>query len=482
MLLAVPLLLATLGAAAPIGESADIMRMHSNRSQGKAEETTAVVAAADAAAAPAASDDGRAPSCGGCVRRESMLSQTMRLHTYEQFVKAVGPVNAIVGSLALVLVLMICVRLLIPTELLITLFYSLLYLIASPTAILVNKLLMKDLGFGYPIVVSGLGQLTTMICATAIVKVRGDSTEAGKRVGLKSLMLLGGASALALVLGQYPYLYLTVAFIQMLKAFSPAYMVIFLLCLGVETPSRKVVMCVLGLSVCTAVASAGEVNFNIIGVLFMAAASCSDALRLVIAQKLLKNEKMAPMETLYYTSPVCLLWMVPAALITEVPRIVSHNSLALVPKHPMMFVASGFSGFFVNMTSFLLVKRTSSMTLKALTMARNGGLVLFSALLMGETITGLESFGYTGLLVCFTLYTIAKAQEAAQPKPDIGKEGPSVVVPLMSAGAKSHPSPPTSLFKQEGNPASASTTSLTSISPPASEDSASVVSIPDRRC
>ena len=37
-------------------------------------------------------------------------------------------------------------------------------------------------------------------------------------MGLRSLLTLGGASAFALVLGQYPYLYLTVAFIQMLKA------------------------------------------------------------------------------------------------------------------------------------------------------------------------------------------------------------------------------------------------------------------------
>ena len=120
------------------------------------------------------------------------------------------------------------------------------------------------------------------------------------------------------------------------------------------------------------------------------------------------------------------------------PRLVSHNSIAIVHEHPMMFLASGFSGFFVNVTSFLLVKRTSSMTLKAMTMARNGGLVLFSALLMGETITALEAFGYTGLLVCFTLYTMVKAQESMPPKADVGKEGPSVVVPLMRDAPKSH--------------------------------------------
>ena len=55
------------------------------------------------------------------------------------------------------------------------------------------------------------------------------------------------ASALSLVLGQYPYLYLTVAFIQMLKAFSPAYMVIFLYCLGVECARAHVLAVAPGL-------------------------------------------------------------------------------------------------------------------------------------------------------------------------------------------------------------------------------------------
>ena len=41
-------------------------------------------------------------------------------------------------------------------------------------------------------------------------------------------------------------MYLTVAFIQMLKAFSPTYMIFFLYCLGVEKPSRSVIGCVLG--------------------------------------------------------------------------------------------------------------------------------------------------------------------------------------------------------------------------------------------
>ena len=77
-----------------------------------------------------------------------------------------------------------------------------------------------------------------------------------------------------------------------------------------------------------------------------------------------------------------VLWFIPAALLTELPTALRTGSLNLFFVHPAIFIASGLSGACVNLTSFLLVKRTSSMTLKTLTMARNGGLVIVSAVVM----------------------------------------------------------------------------------------------------
>ena len=64
-----------------------------------------------------------------------------------------------------------------------------------------------------------------------------------------------------------------------------------------------------------------------------------------------------------------------------------HYILHHLLHHILHDIGAGFSGFFVNITSFLLVKRTSSMTFKLLTMMRNGGLVLASGVFFGETST-----------------------------------------------------------------------------------------------
>jgi hypothetical protein len=310
----------------------------------------------------------------------------------------------------LALVMGLCWRVL-SSEVLYTIASVVLYLLASPTAILLNKYLMKDLGFGYPVAITALGQIVTALFASCAVYCWGVSIENGRQENWLNFAALGGASALALVLGQYPYLYLTVAFIQMLKAFSPALMVALLLFLGIEYPSKRVMMCTAGLCVFTAIASAGEAHFHLGGVLLMAAASLMDALRLVLAQKLLQNAKLGPIEALYYNAPFALLWMIPASLVLEAPDVARTGALSIVATNPLVFAGASLAGCLVNIASFLLVKRVGSLTVKALTMARNGGLVLVSAMLLGEQITPLEAVGYTGLLLVFALYVHVKASE-----------------------------------------------------------------------
>ena len=106
---------------------------------------------------------GRAPSCGGCSRRESMLTKQMRLDRYSAMYHQVGPVKSVLTLLTLLSLVTMCVRTFykrVSGELLVTLMYILLYFVASPFAIVINKVLMKDYGFGYPVMVSALGQVS----------------------------------------------------------------------------------------------------------------------------------------------------------------------------------------------------------------------------------------------------------------------------------------------------------------------------------
>eukprot|EP00967_Tisochrysis_lutea_P051729 scaffold63946_cov31-Tisochrysis_lutea.AAC.4 len=122
------------------------------------------------------------------------------------------------------------------------------------------------------------------------------------------------------------------------------------------------------------------------------------------------------------------------AVVQELPAARASGAYQILLDHPHLFIASGFSGFFVNVSSFLLVKRTSSITLKLITMARNGGLVVASAMCFGEEITLLEAVGYAGLLFFFGAYTAVKQQESEAAK-QAQVEDPELVTLKTDGGA-----------------------------------------------
>ena len=107
-------------------------------------------------------------------------------------------------------------------DVLITLTYCVVYLLVGPALILVNKKIMRDVGFGYPMMVSGIGQLSSAICSAIAIKVlKVQPLTCVAQVTwpfyLRNMMVVGGATAASLCFGNAGYLYLTVSFVQILK-------------------------------------------------------------------------------------------------------------------------------------------------------------------------------------------------------------------------------------------------------------------------
>jgi len=298
-------------------------------------------------------------------------------------------------------------------ETVITVFHCTLYLLTGPALILANKWIMRDIGFHYPMMVSGMGQLSSSIGAFLVIRVFGLQTlQHAEQVTwsfyLRNMGVIGAANASSLWLGNSVYMYLTVSFVQMLKAFTPGFIVMLLFLMRVETPSRKVVGAVLMICVGTAIASAGEGELDPIGLLLMAGANTSEALRLVLSQNLLNNLKFPAMEGLYYMAPICACWMFGVAAIFEMPTAYRQGDFHLISTHKLLFAVAGGLGFIVNISSFLVIKRTSSVLLKLLGTGRSVGLVLFAAGFLGEHLTVLQVFGYAICLTFFGVYQYLK--------------------------------------------------------------------------
>mmetsp|Transcript_25874 Transcript_25874/g.73303 ORF Transcript_25874/g.73303 Transcript_25874/m.73303 type:complete len:212 (+) Transcript_25874:557-1192(+) len=206
------------------------------------------------------------------------------------------------------------------------------------------------------------------------------------------------------------YLYITVAFVQMLKAFTPVMTMTGLVLFGLERPSTRVVMCVLVICFGTAVAGFGELNFSLIGLCCMLLAQVFEALKLIFTQVVLQNFKFDLVETLYYITPTSALFVFAFAAVREFPYMTTDDIDVLLANTYAFFLSCVFA-ILTNVINTFVIQFSSALVLKLVATARNALLVLFNAVVMGEIVAPLQFFGYSLSLLGFCGYNYFKVVE-----------------------------------------------------------------------
>ena len=105
---------------------------------------------------------------------------------------------------------------------------------------------------------------------------------------------------------------------------------------GLETPGKRLIVAVLLIAVGTAIASYGEVNMSVVGVLCMLASETFEATRLVMTQILLVGLKFHPSEFFAACSLICCS----AALMRIVSRRFLHHTVLTAPMPASLFVST----------------------------------------------------------------------------------------------------------------------------------------------
>lgn len=216
------------------------------------------------------------------------------------------------------------------------------------------------------------------------------------------------AQAATLGFGNLAYLYLSVSFIQILKAATPVLTMLVLVAARLEKPSTPVTVAVSIIAVGTAIASWGELAFSVLGFAIMLTSECCEACKLAAIQYLLGNMKLGLIEGMYYFTPAGFVWMVFFILPLELSRMRDENAMGIVLANPMAFILAATLGFFVNLLSYGVIQTTSSLTFKVLGQLKNVGVVGISTVLFGNLVSGIQAFGYTVSIIGFFLYNKAK--------------------------------------------------------------------------
>ena len=113
----------------------------------------------------------------------------------------------------------------------------------------------------------------------------------------------------------------------------------------------------------------------------------------------------------FWMSPVSSVWLFGGAALIELPDILRTRAWTIPAAHPLHFCLAASLGFCVNMAAFLVIKNAGSVMLKVLGTARNAGLVVFGAMVLGEAITPVELLGYALSLTAFGAYNYFRLKE-----------------------------------------------------------------------
>ncbi len=174
--------------------------------------------------------------------------------------------------------------------------------------IMFNKLLLTTWGFHFPFFLT----IWHCVLATVLTKVLSRTTTllpgVEKRLVtrndyIRRILPMSLCFALGLVLSNMAYKYISLAYIQMVKAFTPVPMLLLSFAFGREVPTFVQLGIVLIVSAGVTMSSIGELRFSAIGFASQVSAVMVDCIRMLIMDYMLKDPALDSLSLLYYTAP-----------------------------------------------------------------------------------------------------------------------------------------------------------------------------------
>ncbi|CAL5221974.1 g4256 [Coccomyxa viridis] len=310
--------------------------------------------------------------------------------------------------------------------------YVALWISLSGAVIMYNKWILVYYGFPFPITLTMWHMAFSAVLATIAVKAGWVRSEKSMSATIywRSIVPVAVLFAGTLWLGNSVYMYLSVAFIQMLKALMPVAVFATGCIFGIEKFKFTTLANMVIVTVGVAIASYGELKLVVLGVILQLAAVATESTRLILVQILLQRKglKLNPFLTMYYIAPasfgvLSILW-----IFVEREAVMAHHfdsSLWWV------LLSNGIIAFGLNLSVFLLIGKTSALTMNVAGVIKDWLLIGLSALMFQAQISGLSLGGYGVAFsgVCWYNYTklqamqAKQAQLAQQPTSPLKKEG-----------------------------------------------------------
>ncbi|KAL2553672.1 putative sugar phosphate/phosphate translocator [Forsythia ovata] len=291
--------------------------------------------------------------------------------------------------------------------------YVAIWIFLSFTVIVYNKYILdrKMYNWPYPISLTMIHMSFCSSLAYLLVRVFKvvEPVTMSWDLYIKSVVPIGLLYSVSLWLSNSAYIYLSVSFIQMLKALMPVAVYTIGVFFKKETFRSETMTNMISISIGVGVAAYGEAKFDTWGVVLQLGAVAFEATRLVMIQILLtsKGITLNPITSLYYVAPCCLVFLFFPWIFVEFPLLKETSSFHF---DFLIFGTNSLCAFALNLAVFLLVGKTSALTMNVAGVVKDWLLIAFSWSVIKDTVTPINLFGYALAFLGVAYYNHSKLQ------------------------------------------------------------------------
>ncbi|CAL5443301.1 unnamed protein product [Camellia sinensis] len=287
------------------------------------------------------------------------------------------------------------------------------WIFLSFTVIVFNKYILDRKMFNWPYPIS-LTMIHMAFCSSlAFLLIRVfkvvEPVSMSSDLYLRSVVPIGALYSLSLWFSNSAYIYLSVSFIQMLKALMPVAVYSLGVLFKKDAFKSDTMANMVSISIGVAIAAYGEARFDAWGVMLQLGAVVFEATRLVMIQILLtsKGISLNPITSLYYVAPCCLAFLSVPWFIVEFPLLRETSSFHF---DFLIFGTNSLCAFALNLAVFLLVGKTSALTMNVAGVVKDWLLIAFSWSVIKDTVTPINLSGYGIAFLGVGYYNHSKLQ------------------------------------------------------------------------
>jgi hypothetical protein len=291
------------------------------------------------------------------------------------------------------------------------------YITISAALIQANSYLMKNDRFPFAPVLACGHMLGSFIGSIILYKVCPSLFTAMPNLKIDAGFVLkfvpiGGCFACSMILSNVAYMYMSVAFIQMLKECNIAFTYGLSLVVGLEKWKVTASTILLSIIFWTCIAAKGEIHFVWLGVLIQLGSQGFECTKIITQNLLMSNKngpatKLDPLTTVLFMAPVCFVFSVGIYLtrIGEMPPdLVWSHFLTCWPQ----VLLSCAIAFALNVMISITIATIDGVGFVLCGVIKDIAIVASSALIMGDAVSPLQLCGFAGAILSVASYSTYK--------------------------------------------------------------------------